>query len=867
LNWKDLREGNVSKTHATLQSLVKATKSVLLKQRKVIRACLTNLEIALPATVSTWSYKVAWWKYLTDIVLSTGRSSPAVKEWKAFAKWVVTTYFGKVGVKAELNPKWPKLPEGTWMTSGEWNAIIARQAAELSVTRNFPAADNEEQESKLLEFIEVLTTPPLPISVGDLDEIRRCSRIAGQEVFRCAKQMGRLHNLDAHVSLTGNGCYENPSSSGGKFTYVEFEFSLWLKDLSILDGPQYLPTGDQIDFRRMYPNWTAKLPREGTFLEGELGDPIPNSGWINPTLNGYQENRLSILLWFFSYLRLKEAGYIDQWDRPTGKMFTYRACVQGEPGNKARIPTAAMAYLTIYLQPYAHIMRAVLESDPTLYSGLSGANQAFEYVKRFEKLYKDVKSETLYEGYLHGDLETSTDYIEFEAGRAHMESFLEGFGNGLTSYIKYAHEFILQSYYVETTLGDFISCRGALMGTPGTKIILHTISKAVDVMASQRAKPFDRYLLSRHGWVCAGDDIFKPGNLVELSRYKPSAILYRVKPSEDKWDIYAKGGKYCERLMLNMGYFTSKVNEMPSVYVDFIQLRLLSPETKSRTGDEDTNPIFGKGFMLAKELEWFPDKYKANLASWLFKTNMKDFGNSDTIFGLPRNMGGLGLTLANHDLSYSMVDPWVKKVCLHAFNARGTIEGANIVKQLSLLRRPLLYDRGEPIDLEETKNIWVEEIINFGMGLSQEEAMKCGVPWQSRWFDQQRELKAAGWLNLTELLFQPPERIPYWDRKKPQKGWKTAPFSLRLEALKAKMGDLHGLREPTLEEWIQIHNTSEKEFKLAPLWIPTRDLCLFNSDTGVVEAFNVSGRGSGLSLSFSVANHSVLWTGGVVPIE
>jgi hypothetical protein len=240
-----------------------------------------------------------------------------------------------------------------------------------------------------------------------------------------------------------------------------------------------------------------------------------------------------------------EEGYIKPSGRPTGKMFETTLVAQGEPGAKTRIPSKSRAYLTTYLQPYAHVMRAVLETDPTLHSGLAAGNQAWNLVADMSSQWGEIKADSIFESVLLGDLEKSTDFVEYEAGRLHMDSFWEPW-KGVSDYFRFAHELILQPFLLEANGTLDISTRGALMGLPGTKIVLHTISKSVDIAAS-RTEPMTYERLAIHTWRCAGDDIIKFGKANSLRENYYQALTYRVKPSEEKWGTYSRGGKYCEK--------------------------------------------------------------------------------------------------------------------------------------------------------------------------------------------------------------------------------------------------------------------------------------------------------------------------------
>jgi len=822
---------------------------------------LTSLEMTLPENDTVFKYKVGWWKRLSDIVISQKRTQPAIKEWKQHCLWVSNSVFGRDPEDPfpEYKPSWPKLPEGTWLDPssaiGDKERVV--NAVEYCITRTMPSADGKACSDALEETRKTYCEfTPTPLSEEDKDYIRRNSSIAGAEVKACARAAGVLKRMHSHCSLTNKGCYELSSKQGGKKRAIIPGFHEWLSTHPDNDQIWELPTGGRFTVRRDTPRWRAEIPNIRDLPEAEIGTEIEQSGWLHPELVGMEEDRLAVLLHTYCYVTLVEEGFLTQAGRPTGKMFSASAVALGEPGGKARIPTKSQACLTTYLQPYAHVMRAVLETDPTLDSGLSAGNQAWEFVKDLQNSFYQERGSDLYEGVLLGDLERSTDFIEYEAGTLHMDSFWEPWTN-VSNYFRYSHELILQPFVLETEGVADISARGALMGLPGTKIILHTISKAIDVAASRRTAPLDPVCLRRHTWRCAGDDIIRLGSFKELRRYKPSAVRYRVKPSDDKWGVYSKGGKYCERAVLLEGLFDTR-NISDSFYQDIVPMRLLSPETKTRSGDDDTNPIFGKGHAFAREMEWYsgPEAKKAKALD-IFLENMREYGDLKGIAFLPRHLGGLGLNLRT-DLSFRYTPEIVKKAVREAYASKGTPKGELALRALQTLRTPLLMYRGEPIPLQVVENEmrWITEFLP--VATTQEMRDNLDLPVHLRFGKACKRIEEHGYVDIGKILreTQAGERTPFWElaNRKARKGWNTAPLNTRVKGISLSLPQLEASASVTFDEWSELLH-QEDDLRPEPLWIHKDDMTVYAD--GLPMPLNLRGKATGLSLKMGIPNRTL----------
>jgi len=573
---------------------------------------------------------------------------------------------------------------------------------------------------------------------------------------------------------------------------------------------------------------------------------------------GHSENRCGILLWTFCFQYLVSKGYIDGQGRATGKPFPARLTSVGEPGGKVRVPTITLACLVGYLQPYAHTMRGVLEFDPTLSSGLSSANQAYEFAKRFKHM------PMLTEGILLGDLEEATNWISHEVGNQHMESFLEGLAEGrrISDYVRNAHTLFLNPLLLSYDGEEYLTCNGAPMGLPGTKILLHSLGKAIDKMAEEQSRALRPQELRLSRYANAGDDIMKPGPLSVLRRHKTSALRYKVKPSEDKWGIYKVGGPYCEEMCANGGTCLSYEQGILPFKVDSIRGRLLSSETKPKTGDEDTNPTFGKGRQLGRELEWCPPRFHALAFAW-FGTNFRDFGDCRLLMAIPHAYGGFGFPMPLEE-RLNLIPEQVRRWIQYCWEQRGTQQSARALRGLRMLTRPLLFDRGERLEMgasfdEDPISSVILDVI--GCRLEDIESVQ-NIRYHSsspRFWDRIKAVKRLGYVDSAELHRY---NAPYWERKPvPTKGWATAPLSIRLRRVERFFSEVklpEGPFNPLALE--------AKAHELMPpkVFFKPEQAMIFLTPSSLTEVAgmvteNIMRKGMGMSLNFRIPSSNILF--------
>jgi len=167
-----------------------------------------------------------------------------------------------------------------------------------------------------------------------------------------------------------------------------------------------------------------------------------------------------------------------------------------------------------------------------------------------------------------------------------------------------------------------------LMGDPGCKgvLTLHNLvaeeeaaleavlKRSVTVQDLQEANPI--HLPWRH-FSCAGDDHTAIGPSEYLDSIGENHRKNQMVLSKDKHLRSLHGGFYCERVMFK-GDDTDYIKQEGTGYsqhilVDSIKVRLLSPETKDRESEVETNPAIGKARLLYKQLLWSPPGWERTL--------------------------------------------------------------------------------------------------------------------------------------------------------------------------------------------------------------------------------------------------------------
>jgi hypothetical protein len=543
-------------------------------------------------------------------------------------------------------------------------------------------------------------------------------------------------------------------------------------------------------------------------------------------LSGLVDGCLGLVVWIFCYQNLVEIQSIEPDGSSSEENVMFNAVLSfiGEPGDKVRGPTKTEACVVTYLQPYAHIMNGMLSTDPTLKAGLTAGHMVFEFSRRFKwakngpnpfRTPNGKKAVSPEEegaapanvpetgegaegGYfaMLGDYSAATNWIEFEPARLHMSSMLKEMSVGKNDYMRYAHELILRPCVLTADGTKYVTCRGALMGLPGTKILLHTMGKAIDMSSRELLAPKRHIDLKSYPLAIAGDDTMKLSkSLSELKRFIPCTEMYSLVPSTEKWRYYKRGGIFCQEVF-------SLENDV--FYVDHVPSRALSKETKAKS-DEDKNPIFGKSHYLSKRIEWMPrfQKPGSHDQIWfVFQRNHRKYGDYTEIAKLPRHLGGLGFTKLTQDETPDLV----RSIAYKAYLDRGK-QDEPALRALRNLSSTLLYDRGDPITdkkhvpysgtLTKYSHDWLVD--------KHEIVSKHGI---NRYWRQKKFIESMGLLPTTALKSG---LKPFWERGKPKVGWNTAPLATRLQRMADQVSGLE-LEDPTAEQWAQVIESPAEEY-------------------------------------------------------
>jgi hypothetical protein len=336
------------------------------------------------------------------------------------------------------------------------------------------------------------------------------------------------------------------------------------------------------------------------------------------------------------------------------------------------------------LQPFSHIGKKILQSDPTLECGLASSYQAYGYVKRLQKFSGDRKTQS---AILQADFESATDFICHKTGRVVGEAFFEGFP--YSEYNISCIRLLCSPRIIEDYQG-IITSKGVLMGEPGSKVILTLIGKCINI----RSRGLDDQNMVRtwrqlaaDPFSTAGDDIIDQAEDKRvLEAYMPVTRFFRMAPSLSKWAIRQKAVRYCTQMILCNEPFNSAL-------LDTIRMRLLSRHSKvgAGKGDEDTNPVWGRAKLLYKESEWLQDTLLKQNATRLFIHNMGELLEVDYKLYMPDWLGGLNLGV-DPDTVWPLLPGWHKRALAMVYDRQ-----PNMVRVLMDFGNRTLTTRGKTL--------------------------------------------------------------------------------------------------------------------------------------------------------------------------
>jgi hypothetical protein len=253
-------------------------------------------------------------------------------------------------------------------------------------------------------------------------------------------------------------------------------------------------------------------------------------------------------------------------------------------------------------------------------------------------------------------------------------------------------------------------------------------------------------------------------------------------PSSDKWGIFKYSCLYCQQLL------DIEEKEPGKSEIPVPKPRLLSPETKSGRGDEDTNPAYGKARQFARETQWAEFVEINQCMVLLFLRNMRMFIEQRPEVFVPREWGGLGLPGIPPKCIYRMLPPWHQQLVTHREM------GSSVARRLlSNWATPRIMHRGfAEADVSPYEDLLLEFLPTASVN-----DLGIDFPPKLRHREKLKMAKKQGWIPLTDVMFTMSESTTYadiWDVKAvSSRGFSTVPWIDRTERLKAVSDGLPGL--------------------------------------------------------------------------
>jgi hypothetical protein len=663
----------------TFENLLSSNLGTIGKFKRIWRAVDTCLQLGVDEdhTHEVKRFKCKWWRRIAMSVIKHDSYHYAAKDWKNFQKFLYLHYGGSIQPIPEWNDEWPPLPTIGWMSRGTLSRVEYAKWSWLISGRALPHGDLITAGESLKKHTAALCFQEPP-SDSDLRELEVISHQAGEAVSRHVPREF-WGDTTGHLSISGSACLEMSRTHGGRRAYVLNHLRDWLNEVPSEDRVVTLPTGEAfVEVAGKSRHQTVRPP-----LMPEAPPPDErkkvDDGLLTESFSDQEQQRTAFQLFSWSFITLRDEGFLDGMGYPTGKPMPVEREAIGEPGLKVRIVTKSKAAFITYGQSAAHFVNGLLWYDPSLRAGLKAGNQGFEWLKQFEP------GEVLPKHIMVGDFETSTDFIKHESAITMMEALFDEMKIN-SHYVRGYFQLLLSSRIFESEDGDIlITSAGSLMGEPGTKSVLTFAAKVANV----KARP------SKRGYFAtAGDDqIDADDNPTELLNYAEASRITSMIPSTDKWAIMTKAVIYCQELIL-VGETRNRAK------VDVPKLRLCSPEQKQKLGDDDTNPSYGKAREIRTIANWIirddPDN-QGILAHFVarFLRNMCRYIEYKPELFLPMEWGGLGLPLVGSHVLWPRLPDWKKSLILE--REAGEPAADRILRQWG---QPVILDRGRDSDGE-----------------------------------------------------------------------------------------------------------------------------------------------------------------------
>jgi hypothetical protein len=472
-------------------------------------------------------------------------------------------------------------------------------------TRSTGLGGPEGDQLSVDKLVKTVTFPEVPIT-GDLPS--RFLRIAFSDISK--KAFARAVNK-THASISTTACYEGAASLGGKAravtTQVTLEkyrrirndavrsdinhLSLWMAVVLfiaiLITSWVLVPLGFILALMLIKERG---LEREITYVDLETG---------HITEERVPLEKVGELIFHESLIRDK-LGY--------KYMNHCNVSVIREPGPKWRTITASSIFHAEALQPWSHALLEILRDIPECRSGISASRHGWGFASDISPEDPDLTwmfDKNIPKVGLSTDLETATDYFPWSVAADIIDVCNEVFG--LPTYYGQVVKRLLTSSRVLMYNGSEIcrTSRAALMGDPGTKVLLTCLNLA----AIQATKLKSTWVFAR----CVGDDLAAIVPSVESANFLLDTIKsWDMMISED--DTYVGDHVFfTEELITIPRSIHDTIDAMKksrrwgrSIYTDSVKIRLLLDVKKNR--DDYSYTPSGRISQLGKDITYLKEK-------------------------------------------------------------------------------------------------------------------------------------------------------------------------------------------------------------------------------------------------------------------
>jgi len=311
--------------------------------------------------------------------------------------------------------------------------------AHMVSTRNLPPPRKGDGDEALIKHHKVLTTLPPEVPPERLQVVFFLGLRLGKRVDR--KAIAKAVNRPEHLSLTNRSSFFYGRGDGGRAAEVQHEYSRWaLKDsiagsIEPIWGPKIIQQGGK-------PRWKDFIHHP--LREGEEGteflEEFQGQGGYTGIAGLNRNTGLQLLQCSFEHM--VERGIMTPEGEIGKELALVKTSICGEPGFKSRIYTISEWFVTIFLQPYGHLLVSALETLDSARAGLKAANPAWEWSNDFR--WKDPKLNPTFRQLmlLTSDLETATDYCDHKVSSELQRGFLAGLGLSGHRYLEAARRLL-----------------------------------------------------------------------------------------------------------------------------------------------------------------------------------------------------------------------------------------------------------------------------------------------------------------------------------------------------------------------------------------------------------------------------------------